>query len=378
MDCKEFSHLLDAYVEETLPEAVQDRMRAHEKRCSACREAVILRKDLRALHEETEMPDEFALSWRRMIAEETGEEKKKIVQFPWKNWIAAAAAFVFILGGTLLTRGGNENMAMENGTPMMMMASKRSNENGVNMAAAYDHSMPAAEEAVEAQMEKIIRTASFTLKTLHFEEDLEKLQQETASCGGRVEYFYVGGDREAGEMRSASLTLRIPSEKLDGFLEGAGNIGRITSQRQEKEDVSDSYYDVKSRLETQQKKMERLLLLMEEANQVSDLVEIENAIADTQYQIDRYTAQLQNYDSRVDYSTVYATVQEIRIAESEETGLGEKILSGLKNSVNGGVEFLKDALVFVISALPWAGAAALLGGGGYLLTKKIRKIRKER
>ena len=377
MDCNEFSHLLDAYVEETLPEAVADRMRAHEKRCPECREAALLRKDLRALHEETEMPDEFSASWRRMIAEEKSEEKKKIVQMPWKNWIAAAAAFVFILGGTLLTRGGHENAAQENGSPMMMMASKRSNDNGVNMAAAYDYTMPAAED-MEAQPEKIIRTASFTLKTLHFEEDLEKLQQETAACGGRVEYFYVGGDAEAGEMRSASLTLRIPAEKLDGFLEGAGNIGRITSQRQEKEDVSDSYYDVKSRLETQQKKMERLLLLMEEADQVSDLVEIENAIADTQYQIDHYTAQLQSYDSRVDYSTVNATVQEIRIAESEETGLGEKILSGLRSSVSAGVEFFKDMLVFVISSLPWAGAAALIGGGGYLLAKKIRKNRKEK
>lgn len=375
MDCKEFSHLLDACLEGTAPEAVQERMRAHEEKCPSCRDLAAMRRDLRALEEETELPDEFAASWRQMIREEKSIGKREKMHSPWKKWIAAAAAFVFLLGGTLLTRDGNENAVMENGTPMMM-SYKRSVDSGVNMAQDYD-AIPAVEEAAAGQAEKIIRTASFTLKTMHFEADVEKVQQEAGGCGGRVEYLYVGGDREAGEMRSASLTLRIPSANLDAFLAGAENIGRITSQRQEKEDVSDGYYDIQSRLETQQKKMERLLALMEAAEQVSDLVEIENAIADAQYQIDRYTAQLQNYDSRIDYSTVHVTVQEIRAAESEETGLGEKMLSGLRDSLADGAAFLQDMLVFAVSALPWAAAAALVGVFGCFIVKKIRKNRKD-
>ena len=58
---------------------------------------------------------------------------------------------------------------------------------------------------------------------------------------GRVESFYQSGDAGAGEARRASLTLRIPADKLDAFLEGSQALGRITSLHQEQEDVSENY-----------------------------------------------------------------------------------------------------------------------------------------
>ena len=131
-----------------------------------------------------------------------------------------------------------------------------------------------------AREEKIIRSASFTLKTAAYDADLESLQQLTASVGGRVEYLSSSGDKKSGQLRRASLTLRIPSSRLDEFLAGAEQIGDVTAMTQEMEDVSGSYYDIQSRLETQQEKMKRLQSLMASAQDVSDLIEIESAIAE--------------------------------------------------------------------------------------------------
>ena len=92
---------------------------------------------------------------------------------------------------------------------------------------------------------------------------------------------------------------------------------------------------------------------MAQAEDVSDLIEIESAIADAQYYIDRYTGQLKSYDSKVDYSTVRVTVRETRATEIKEVSLGERILTGIGDSFQAFGWFLEDMVIFVASALPW-------------------------
>lgn len=384
MDCNEFSNLLDAYLAGELPDEAASRMREHAQVCAECAQLMAVRQDCRGLEEEIEVPGDFSRGWRRMIREESAMERRTQRKNAWKGWIAAAAALVFVVGGTLLTR---DRLPASNQQEKLSAYAADADRGGTyygSMARGavanfvmQDGEMPEAASAGSAQTEKIIRNASFTLKTLNFEENLSQLQDLTAEMGGRVEYLSSSGDIESGELRTASLTLRIPAARLDEFLTGAHGIARVTSLQEEMEDVSDSYYDVQSRLDTQQKKLKRLEALMTSADQVSDLVEIENAIADAQYQIDRYTAQLKSYDSRVEDSTVRVTLREIRAEESEEASLGQRILSGLKTSLSEGAEFLKDAAVFLVAAAPWLIALALVSGIVVVVVKKSKKDRKD-
>ena len=384
MDCKEFSNLLDAYLAGELPDEAADRMREHAQTCAECAQIMAVRRDCRGLEEEIEVPDDFSQGWRRMIREECAMERKAQRRKTWKGWAAAAAALVFVVGGTLLTR---DQLPAANQQAKLSAYKTDADTGGayygslargavINFA-MEDGAVPEAASADAAQTEKIIRNASFTLKTLNFEESLSQLQALAAEMSGRVEYLSSSGDAESGELRTASLTLRIPAARLDEFLTGAQGIARVTSLQQKMEDVSDSYYDVQARLDTQQKKLERLEALMTSAEQVSDLVEIESAIADAQYQIDRYTAQLKSYDSRVEASTVRVTLREIRVEESEEAGLGERMLSGLKASLLEGIEFLKDAAVFLVAAAPWLIAFGLAAGIAAVVVKKIKQQRKD-
>ena len=327
-------------------------------------------------------------------------QKNENRKFNWKAWAAIAAVLVFVLGGTLLTRDdlparrtgrSSESTAADTG------AYKTSAAAGIAGGAvnsyesyAYDADI-AVEEAVDVSMnpdgtassgrradesaareEKIIRSASFTLKTVAYDADLESLQQLTASVGGRVEHLSSSGDQKSGQLRRASLTLRIPSSRLDEFLAGAEQIGDVTAMTQEMEDVSGSYYDIQNRLETQQEKMKRLQSLMASAQDVSDLIEIESAIADTQYYIDLYSGNLKNYDSRVAYSSVSVSIQETRVTEITTVTLGQRILTGLQDSLEGLGEFLEDMLVFLVAALPWLAILGIV----ILIVRLIVKRRK--
>ena len=81
-------------------------------------------------------------------------------------------------------------------------------------------------------------------------------------------------------------------EKLDELLAGAEGYGRVISRTETAEDVTESYQDTAARLATQQAKMERLQALMNDTASLSDLLELESAIADTQYTIDSLQSRL--------------------------------------------------------------------------------------
>ena len=398
MNCKDFSNLLDAYVDGSLSQAEANQMRDHAAACPDCAAMLTLLQDARRMDEEIEVPEAFSSSWRQRIREEEKMEEKRIKNVPWKTWLAAVAMLVFVLGGTALTRGDMPSRTQLTGAASNSAQAKttgssvarRNADNGnvlfedmaapMMMAAYEDYNAAEKEEAAaevpaagEARQEKIIRNASFTVKTTDYDTDLERLQTLAKDLGGRVEYLSASGDAASGQTRSASLTLRIPAQQLDEFLSGVEGIGNVTAMTQEMQDVSDSYYDVQTRLDTQRKKLERLQAMFTAAEDVSDLIEIESAIADTQYYIDRYTSQLKTYDGKVDYSTVNASVREVRVTEMKEVTLGQRIAEGFQNSLDAGAEFLEDMVIFLVSALPWLIAVAVVLVIVRLIVRKVKR-----
>ena len=392
MECKEFSNLLDAYMDGALPDADARRMEKHEASCASCAALLALRRDCRGLEEEIEVPEAFSSAWRTRIREEVSMEEKKRKVFNWKGWVAAAAALVFVVGGTLMSRDQMPSRSSDRnanavstqaeesayGAGSLSARKSASYENGADLYVMEDMAYEMdydADEAAESEStrEKIIRSASFTVKTAAYDTDLESIRQLTQDMGGRIEYLSSWGDASSGQIRSASLTLRIPAARLDDFLDGAQGIGQVTAMTQSMEDVSDTYYDIQTRLETQREKMKRLQSMIQAAEDVSDLIEIESAIADTQYYIDRYTGQLKSYDSRVDYSTVQVRVQEIRVTEVENVSLGQRIVNGLQDSLVAFGEFLEDMVLFIVCALPWLAVIGAAAAAGIMIVKKRKK-----
>ena len=105
MNCKDFSNLLDAYVDGSVSESEADQMRDHAAACPDCAAMLTLLQDARRMDEEIEVPETFSSSWRQRIREEEEMEEKKTKKIPWKTWLAAAAVLLFVLGGTAVTRG---------------------------------------------------------------------------------------------------------------------------------------------------------------------------------------------------------------------------------------------------------------------------------
>ena len=319
--------------------------------------------------------------------------EKKATAFPWKRTLAAAAAVLLIAGGTAasylngwgldapakkagrqavyeaeeLEYAAEEAYEYDGGAPMMAAGTMFTAKRTENTSATMDTG--AAKQA------KIIRTINLSLRTRSYESDYQTIRTLADQAGGRVESLSTLGDGSADSLRWASFTLRIPTDRLDTFISGAKAVGVLDSFTESSDDVSESYYDTQSRLETQQAKMERLNELMEKAENVSDLVELENAISDTQYWIDYYTGRINGYDSRISDSYVYVTLQEMSsadVADQKDIPLGERIANAVKASLKTAGNLARAFVVFLVAALPWLAAIAV-AVGIVLLIRRGRK-----
>jgi hypothetical protein len=222
--------------------------------------------------------------------------------------------------------------------------------------AARDAGAPEAAPVPQPQQErKLIRTVDISLRTETFESDVAGIQQLLAEYGGYIESMYQQGEAGGSYGRSANLTMRVPSDKLDAFLNGISSYGRVTSRSENTEDMTEQYADNETRIQTLKTKMERLQTLLSQAEQVSDILEIESEIADTQYQLERYETKQLNIDRRVDMSYVYVNVTETvpqEAADDDELTLGQRLKAAFMASLVGLGRFARNLLVFLVMALP--------------------------
>ena len=387
MTHEEFFALLAAYLEGSLSQAEKASMDDHRTYCADCQLTLMIRQDCQALDDESEVPALLSSSWRQAIhqqGEDSMQNKQEVSKergpFRVRPWMAAAAALVFVVGGTLLTRRpaavdaqyqyGQVSTSYPEDT-----SAKYENETtsgaGAVMPAAYSRS--SADEAAPAPgvnaaetSAKIIRTISLTMVSREFDKDLEALNAALQAVGGHVEYSDIAADR--GSRRYANLTLRVPKEKLDTFLTSAKGLGRTLSMTESQVDVSEQYQDVDTRLATQQSKMARLQDLLLKAMTVTDVLEIEREIADTQYQIDSLTGSLRGMDSKVDYSTVTVSLSEESVAATApDQSLFDRIGVAIADAWHQVKVFLTDAVVFLSVILPYALALFIL----VIIIKKI-------
>lgn len=238
---------------------------------------------------------------------------------------------------------------------------------------AFDEEVPAESGAVNADIStvaqsnrKLIRTVDLQIQTKEFDTVLTSVQERVQELGGYVEQSSIdsGSTYYSSYNRYSYLTVRIPSDKLDGFLENVKETANVTNISESTEDITLKYVDVESRkiaLETEQN---RLLVLLEKAETVEDIITIESRLSEVRYQLESYTSQLRTFDNQVDYSTVHINIHEVdRETKVEPKGFWDEVkeefgdsLYGIGNGIRGfGIWFLGSSPYLVIWAIVIAG-----------------------
>ena len=222
---------------------------------------------------------------------------------------------------------------------------------------------------------KIIYNVYMELQTTGVEDSSARLEELIAAYGGYCENQFLANNQ--GSYRSASYTVRVPAEQLDAFLEGLAEAGTVTYINRSSNDVSEGYYDTRSRLTTAQAKLERLQELLKEAQDMEDIITIESAISDTQWEIDDYQSSLNYYDSRVSYSTVNIELMEVAevITEEAPMSFGERVSSAFHQGIRGFVSFFRNLAIWICASWIWLVILAAAVIAAVVIIRKVRRKR---
>lgn len=212
---------------------------------------------------------------------------------------------------------------------------------------------------------KLIKTVNILAETEDFDTLVPGLQKQVEALGGYIEYisvydvhsYYV--EEQQVKQRCANVTARVPKEKLDGFLAQVGEQTNITSRSENVEDVTLQYVDLESHKKALVTEQDRLLALMEKAETVEDIIAIEGRLSEVRYQLESMESQLRTYDNKIDYSTVYLSISEVKkYTPPQDITVWQRIGNGFVRSLedigNGICDFFIGFLIHIPYIILWA------------------------
>ena len=234
-------------------------------------------------------------------------------------------------------------------------------------------------DSVAATSQKLIKTVSLSMETKEFDPLLENIRSKVEELGGYIESSEISGSSyySVQENRYAWLTLRIPADKLEGFVTVVSELGNVTSKNESVEDITLQYVDVEGRKQALETEQARLLELLERAETMEDIIAIESRLSEVRYELQSYGSTLRTYDNQVNYSTVSIRISEVERVTPviEKRTFLEEIQYRLSDNLYDIGQGIRNFVIWFISSLPyliiWAAVIAVL----VLVARKI--IRKK-
>lgn len=218
---------------------------------------------------------------------------------------------------------------------------------------------------------EIVTTGSATITAEEPVEAADAIAELAGAEGGHVAERFETTATEY-QTASASLTVRIPSTRLDAFMAQLDELGRIDDQQYSRQDVTAEGQDLDARITALRTSVDRLLALLERAEGTDDLITIESTLSQRQGELESLEGQRRVLDDQVALSTVQLVV---RGEEDAPTVEPESFLTGLSAGWGALIATGAGLLVTLGVLLPWL---LLLGVLALVAVPLVRRLRARR
>lgn len=360
----------------------------HLEQCRGCQR---LTADIRELsHKLADWSVEpGAAALPRVKPSENHKQKTAPWRRPWL-WIGSAAAIVLVvvLGDVVRPPADMYNRAIQVGSREskstsgkffmlerdMIGGERRATERGLSVMGG-----PAAPAAspVQPTGPLIVRTAQLTLTSNRFDQLQADVQRIVRMHQGYLAQLDLATPAGAGRMFSA--TLRVPASHLDTLLQELKGLGRLNSESQRGEDVTEHYVDVNARLSNLRTTEQRLLqILRDRTGKLGDILQVEEAVDRTRGEIETTEAEQKMLSNQLAFAAVQLNVSEeyrVPLAANHDTST----LIRLRNAAVDGVRTAVAGAIGVIAFLLGAGPALILVAAiAFLPVRWLQRKRRDR
>jgi hypothetical protein len=265
----------------------------------------------------------------------------------WRHTFAVAAVVVLIivvLGAVLLpalgtARASSRSLrgAIESSLPTMS-----------SPAALSPSASPASPQSA-ARL--VARTASMSLRVQNLRPAIDAALALTSTDQGE----YVARTDISGvePYASASVVLRVRTERLDSVLASLRALGQVRSESTGGEDVTDQVTDLTARLRNERRIEQELLELLSSRPDapLEDVLRVRVELAKVRDSIERLDAQAQALTQRVELATVTVTLASANEPVAESQGLWGYASDRTAAAWRWSLRALADTIAFLVSVI---------------------------
>lgn len=230
--------------------------------------------------------------------------------------------------------------------------------------------------------DKLVYTGALTVETLTYEDTVKAVTTHIQKYKGIVEHqeaydgdtgwYEADGVRTA--MRTMELTVRIPTESYDSFMNDIEGDGRVTQTSSSVENITKKYNDNSAEITALEKQQSRLLEMMDQANTVEDMIAVEQRLSEVETELNQKKTDQASMDTDIQYSTVYVTISEVQRYQStagkDISDFGGRMKDAFESVGVTFIWLLQGIALAVVYILPYAAVIGLI----VLIVKLIEKV----
>lgn len=234
----------------------------------------------------------------------------------------------------------------------------------------------------------VIKSVSMDMRVSDLAGAIAALRAETDKVGGSVSQLSVDSNADSAAAPTAhspaatipipgpadaSLTLRVPADKLQEVEIVTSSLGSVTSQSSDESDVTQKHIDLSAHLVNAQAEEARLRVLLARASNVSDLLQVERELSRVQGDVESMQAQLASLNNQIEMATIKVSLSEpgpVAAAWVGGWGFGDAVTQGAQ----GAGDVLKGLVTLLLTLSP----ILVLGWLGVWLFVRFRRRRKVR
>jgi hypothetical protein len=162
----------------------------------------------------------------------------------------------------------------------------------------------------------VITDTTISVVVKDVSSSIASIQAETSRLGGYMVNSFMGKPEESA---SGNITVRVPSDKRDVALEAFRKMGlRVVNESVVGNDVTDEYEDLDARLEVLNKTKAKFEEILDQANAIPDLLNVQQQLISLQSQIDSVTGRQLYLKQSANLSkiTIYLSTDEFSLPYS--------------------------------------------------------------
>lgn len=216
---------------------------------------------------------------------------------------------------------------------------------------------------------------STTAETTEFDKTSKEIANTIKKVDGYIENSDIYTNSEIDSfgkehiVRRGKYTIRIPAESIDQLSETIELNSEIKQHTSSGEDLTESYLDTQTKIESLDKEYKKLENLLQSATEISDILAINDRLSEIEHSIDYNKKSMAVIKEDVDYATYYLTLDEVvyyeDVIDKYVSDTSEKWARTFKEWFS---EVVPGALLAIITMIPFL---VVIGYAVFYVAKRI-------